>query len=196
MKKKKSEQLEDIVRKIAQSQTSLTEKYELYRQLVATQKIMKRPPKKFKSGSWLLYALCDEVVNEYLAAPAISKPKFLGDYIRELDAELQRFRDKFNGVSDKHINEYELYSFTSVRHKRRIEKRYAELHPDLAEADALLRGLTYLRRAGIRNDVLEKRFDEVTNNCDAMIIANLPFMEEIYERTGVEANGGQSNSRD
>lgn len=181
-KKTKTAQLEDKVRNIAQSQKTLVEKYKDYKQLQASQTLLKRPPKSFKNGKWLFSALCDNVVDEYLAAPADTKPKFRGAYIRQLDRELQLFRDRCNTVFDTHIYEYEVYKFTDNYRRERIIKRYNELHPDLAEADALLRSLTILRKTGIRNEALEKRFDEVTNGGDAMIIANLPFMEEIYER--------------
>lgn len=181
-KKTKTAQLEDKVRNIAQSKKTLVEKYNAYLQLKDSQTLLKRPPKDFKRGKWLFRALCENVVDRYLAASADAKPKFQGEYIRQLDRELQLFRERYNTVFDTHIYEYEVYEFTSNYRRARIIKRYNELHPDLAEADALLRSLTILRKTGIRNDALEKRFDEVTNGGDAMIIANLPFMEEIYER--------------
>lgn len=180
-KKTKREQLKESVTAIARGSGSIKEKLEQYQNLKRTQTILKRPPKDFKNDTWLFYSLGFAVIDDCLSQPAENMPQFFSQYQLAIDMELQRFRDEYNTVTMQTKGEWECYTISRSR-QRAIEKRYAELHPDLVEANALLLSIAVLKAAGITNPALEKRCDEVTHHYDIKIIANLPVVEKLLER--------------
>lgn len=181
MKKTKREQLMECVTAIASGSGSIKEKFEQYQHLKKTQTILKRTPKDFTNGTWLFFSMGLAVIDACLLRPAENMPQFFSQYQLAIDMELQRFRDEYNAVTMQTKGEWECYTISRSR-QRAIEKRYAELHPDLVEANALLTSIAALKAAGITNQVLEKRCDEVTHHYDIKIIANLPVVEKIIER--------------
>lgn len=181
MKKTKREQLRECVTAIACGYGSIKEKFEQYQHLKQTQTILKRPPKDFKNDTWLFFSLGLAVIDACLLRPAENMPQFFSQYQLAIDMELQRFRDEYNAATMQTKEEWECYTIARLK-RQEIEKRYAELHPDLVEANALLISIAALRKVGIVNQELEKRCDKVTHHYDLRIVANLPVVEKLIEK--------------
>ena len=179
--KTKREQLKESVTAIARKSGTIKEKFEQHRYLKQTQTTLKRPPKDFNNGTWLFVSLGFTIVDECLSRPAEDMPRFFSQYQLAIDMELQRFRDEYNTVTMQTKGEWECYTIARLK-RQEIEKRYAELHPDLVEANALLISIAALRKAGIVNQELEKRCDKVTHHYDIRIVSNLPVVEKLIEK--------------
>lgn len=167
--------------KIARQDKSMDSLYADFEDFINTQIILKRPGKFFKRPSdraarWLVLIIEHEA-EKYMGAE--SKPRYECEYVSHFVDRVWGLRDKWN--YDYHlpfVAEYQLYSTVSAIEKR-LKKRFAELNPLIAEANALLEASVRMYAKGFVNPCIDERLKELTNNYDAEVIANLPFVVGI-----------------
>ena len=147
-----------------------------YQKFISTQSILKRLPSRPNYLTYVIKTLLTEFMQKYDA-------RFLSQYLFDFDCYLEKYRNLWNmgfGINPDHarpyIPEYRLYAISSAC-KHKLHAQFNKDHPELAEADAVCAAYMELyARSGIEDENLKNRLKELTNNFDALIMANLPYI--------------------
>lgn len=170
----KKEEYEQCCRDIFSNNVlDIENNYAKFREFKTTQKILKKPPKDTFLW-WASKGLFDYYIANH-------DTKYLPQWLYDFDVFVGLWVDKWNdGFNIRHyrpwISDSKLYAVPGA-YKLLLTKTFNERHPDMAEADALFAAYVEMYcRAKVTNKEIEDRLRKLTNNFDAEIIANLPYM--------------------
>ena len=179
-KKTKNELFTEIAKGIMSKSGDIRENYAEYLKFLQTQTILKKLPKGIKNKAWKY--VIPRIYREYVAVNP--HPRYECEYLEGFANEVRRFVDYWNYHVNNavHIFENETFSPISI-YQRKLKKKFRELNPRMAEADALFMcSMQLYKKAGLTNPAIDTRLAELTNNFDLEIMANLPSLADYCER--------------
>ena len=188
-KKTKKQLFYDELCRILWQNKSLDELWNEYVDFMDTQTIYK-PAKKYKTK----FIYCDEWNLPLYKTPyIIIARKLISDYYKrtetaitfgaywqELKNIINDFRNKWNDCCHSNRQYWHVNTFL-IDYEKVFYKRFLELNPTIAELEGTLQAIIQLHKVGIKNEVLENRFKELTNHYDAKIIITIPAVEKAIE---------------
>lgn len=177
MKKTRRELYKEAVNKLVHRHDDLLSKYKAYMDFLETQTILKKPEKKRNAGLALFYAELEKRIVAFGELPANQTPPYQKEYLEKGWDILWTLRDEWNYKYKlkPHISEEIGWSYIDT-----LKKRYATLHPELAEADEILRLLARLWAKGIDSEPMKKRFKELVHD-DMSVVWHLPVITDLIE---------------
>ena len=143
-----------------------------------TQTRLKRVPKD--SDNMMLNAFMRVLQEMYLSLEKDKVSDYFSEYVKSLYRLLTQFRDQW--IYEYKIPivfpEYSLYPFIN---EKRLYRRWAELNPELAEADALVKAIGIMKKAGVDNPAIDARLDELLGEGN-MNLLKLPCYFYLMEK--------------
>ena len=187
-KKTKKQLFYDELCRILWQNKSLDELWNEYVDFMDTQTIYK-PAKKYK-GKFIYrdeatlpihqmpyVIIARKKVSDYYKLTD-SAPSF-GAYWEILKRIISEFKDEWCSLNVP--PKWNDGDFCLEEYKNAFKKRFFELNPKIAELEATFQSIRQLNKVGIKNDLLEQRFKELTNNYEAKIIISIPTIEEFID---------------
>lgn len=179
MRKTKRQLYNEEVLKIIKRPGTLEEKHARYMEFLKTQTILKRPERTRDAGEKLFKFEAAARLREYIQRPAEQAPVYQWEYLDSAYEIVRALIDEWNYTyklnpwlksADRYFGIWE----------RDLKIAYARIHPELVEADELLRMLSRYWAQGMPTESLEKRFCELVHN-NMKVVANLPVVhDELY----------------
>lgn len=143
-----------------------------------TQTRLKRIPKD--SDNMMLTAFMRVLQGMYLSLERDEVSDYFCEYVKSLYRLLTQFRDLW--IYEYKISvdfpEYKMYPILSYQV---LYRRWAELNPKLAEADALFRAGVVMNKAGVYNSTIDSRLDELLGEGN-MNLLKLPCYFYLMEK--------------
>lgn len=190
MKKTKRQLYNEEVLKIIKMPGDLAEKHGTYMKFLETQTILKRPERARDAGTKLFKFEAAARLKEYIQRPAEQVPLYQWEYLDNAYEIVRALIDEWNyryrltpwlKSADRYFGIWE----------SDLKIAYARIHPELVEADELLRMLARYWAQGMPTDSLEKRFCELVHN-DMKVVINLPVVHDaIYLLASNQNLGGE-----
>lgn len=190
MKKTKRELYNEEALKIIGAQGTLPGKHAAYMKFLKTQTILKRPERAKDAGTKLFKFEAAARLREYIRRPAGQVPIYQWEYLDRAYEIVRALIDEWNYTyklnpwlksADRYFGIWE----------RDLKIAYARIHPELVEADELLRMLSRYWAQGMPTENLEKRFCELVHN-DMKVVANLPVVhDKLYLLASQQNMGGE-----
>lgn len=143
-----------------------------------TQTRLKRVPKD--SDNMMLTAFMEVLQEMYLSLEKDEVSDYFCEYVKSLYRLLTQFRDQW--IYEYKIPivfpEYSLYPFIN---EKKLYRRWAELNPELAEADALVKAIGIMKKAGMDHPAIDARLDELLGEGN-MNLLKLPCYFYLMEK--------------
>ena len=190
MGKTKRQLYNEEVLKIIKGPGTLVEKYAKYMKFLKTQTILKRPERTRDAEEKLFKFEAAARLREYTQRPAEQVPVYQWEYLDSAYEIVRALIDEWNYTyklnpwlksADRYFDIWE----------SDLKIAYARIHPELVEADELLRMLSRYWAQGMPTESLEKRFCELVHN-DMKVVANLPVVHDaLYLLASQQNMGGE-----
>lgn len=143
-----------------------------------TQTRLKRIPKD--SDNMMLTAFMEVLQGMYLSLERNEVSDYFCEYVKSLYRLLTQFRDLW--IYEYKISvdfpEYKMYPILSYPV---LYRRWAELNPELAEADALIKATGIMETAGMDHPAIDARLDELLGEGN-MNLLKLPCYFYLMEK--------------
>lgn len=157
---------------------SIPEAVQACNQYWKTQTRLKRVPKD--SDNMVLTAFMEVLQEMYLSLGKDEVSDYFCEYVKSLYRLLTQFRDLW--IYEYKISvdfpEYKMYPILSYQV---LYKRWAELNPELAEADALVKAVGIMDTAGLEHPAIDARLDELLGEGN-MNLLKLPCYFYLMEK--------------
>ena len=143
-----------------------------------TQTRLKRIPKD--KDEMVLTAFMQILRDKYLSLGNDKVSEYFSEYVNTFWRILQHFRDLwiYEYKISVEFPEYKMYPILSYPV---LYKRWSELNPDLAEADALFRAGVVMSKSGVHNSSIDARLDELLGEGN-MNLLKLPCYFYLMEK--------------
>lgn len=143
-----------------------------------TQTRLKRIPKD--KDEMVLTAFMEVLRDKYFSLGKDKVSEYFSEYVNQFWELLQHFRDlwMYEYKISVMFPEYKMYSILSYPV---LYKRWSELNPELAEADALFRAGVVMNKAGVYNSTIDARLDELLGEGN-MNLLKLPCYFYLMEK--------------
>lgn len=167
----KAETISDFMKNIPQS----VEGCEDY---LKSQTRLKRIPKN--KDEMVMTAFMEVLRDKYLSLEKDKVSEYFSEYVNTFWKLLQHFRDLwiYEYKISVMLPEYKMYPILSYPV---LYKRWSELNPELAEADALFRAGVVMNKAGVYNSTIDSRLDELLGEGN-MNLLKLPCYFYLMEK--------------
>lgn len=155
-----------------------------------TQTRLKRKPKD--TYEIMLNAFMNVLRDKYLSLEKGDVSEYFSEYVRTFWRLLDHFRDqwRYEYKISVEFPEYKMYPILSYPV---LYKRWSELNPELAEADALFRAGVVMNKAGVYNSTIDSRLDELLGEGN-MNLLKLPCYFYLMEKAEfVKIMNGENN---
>lgn len=150
---------------------------------------LKRIPKD--KDDMVMIAFMEVLRDKYFSLGKNEVSEYFSEYVNTFWKLLQHFRDlwMYEYKISVMFPEYKMYSILSYPV---LYKRWSELFPELAEADALFRASVIMSKSGIHNSAMDSRLDELLGEGN-MNLLKLPCYFYLMEKAEVIRimNGGK-----
>lgn len=168
---------------------SIPEAVKACNQYWKTQTRLKRVPKD--SDNMMLTAFMEVLQEMYLSLGKDEVSDYFCEYVKSLYRLLTQFRDLW--IYEYKISvdfpEYKMYPILSYKV---LYKRWAELNPELAEADALVRAIGIMDTAGLDHPSIDARLDKLLGKGNMNLLKLPSFLSLIEQAEFVRImNGGK-----
>ena len=167
----KAESISDFMKNIPQAVQECDDYW-------TTQTRLKRKPKD--TYEIMLNAFMSVLRDKYLSLEKGDVSEYFSEYVSTFCRLLEYFRDQW--IYEYKISvmfpEYKMYPILSYPV---LYKRWSELNPELAEADALFRGGVVMNKAGVYNSTIDSRLDELLGEGN-MNLLKLPCYFYLMEK--------------
>lgn len=167
----KAESISDFMKNIPQSVQECEDYW-------TTQTRLKRKPKD--AYEIMLSVFMNVLRNKYLSLEKGDVSEYFSEYVSTFRRLLGYFRDQW--IYEYKISvdfpEYKMYPILSYPV---LYRRWAELNPKLAEADALFRAGVVMNKAGVYNSTIDVRLDELLGEGN-MNLLKLPCYFYLMEK--------------
>lgn len=143
-----------------------------------TQTRLKRIPKD--SDNMMLTAFMEVLQEMYLSLERDEVSDYFCEYVKSLYRLLTQFRDLWIYEYKMSVDfpEYKMYPILSYPV---LYRRWAELNPELAEADALIKATGIMETAGMDHPAIDARLDELLGEGN-MNLLKLPCYFYLMEK--------------
>lgn len=167
----KAESISDFMKNIPQSVQGCED-------YLKSQTRLKRIPKD--KDEMVMTAFMEVLRDKYLALGKGDVSEYFSEYVRTFWRLLDRFRDqwRYEYKISVDLPEYKMYPILSYSV---LYKRWAELNPELAEADALVKAIGIMKKAGVDNPAFDARLDELLGGGN-MNLLKLPCYFYLMEK--------------
>lgn len=170
----KKEQWAQMCRSIVTAEKSLTDIKAEYENLLATQTIYKRAPKKNYRALWAV--IIQKRTEKYIACNDIPISQL--EYITKAYIGVWSIRNAWNErCLTPYFYETEVYNFLNNIRPILISA-YKKAHPEMIKADALLEAILKLHKGGVSFPQLDEEFKAITK-LDPNIVLHLPTIERV-----------------
>ena len=167
----KAENISDFMKNVPQSVQECEDYWK-------SQTRLKRIPKD--KDEMVMNAFMEVLRDKYLALENDKVSEYFSEYVNAFFKLLQHFRDLW--IYEYKIPimfpEYKMYPILSYPV---LYKRWSELNPELAEADALFRAGVVMNKAGVYNSTIDLRLDELLGEGN-MNLLKLPCYFYLMEK--------------
>lgn len=190
MKKTKRQLYNEEALKIIKGQRTLPEKHAAYMKFLETQTILKRPERSKDAGTKLFKFEAAARIREYIQRPAEQVPVYQWAYLDRAYEIVRALINEWNytykltpwlASTDRYFGIWE----------SDLKIAYARIHPEMVEADELLRMIARYWAQGMPTESLEKRFCELVHN-DMKVVVNLPVVhDKLYLLASQQNMGGE-----
>ena len=167
----KAESISDFMKNIPQAVQECDDYW-------TTQTRLKRKPKD--TYEIMLNAFMSVLRDKYLSLEKDKVSEYFSEYVNTFCKLLQHFRDLwiYEYKISVMLPEYKMYPILSYPV---LYKRWSELNPELAEADALFRAGVVMNKAGVYNSTIDARLDELLGEGN-MNLLKLPCYFYLMEK--------------
>lgn len=143
-----------------------------------TQTRLKRIPND--KGEMVMTAFMEVLRDKYLSLEKGDVSEYFSEYVSTFWRILEYFRDQwiYEYKISVEFPEYKMYPILSYPV---LYKRWSELNPELAEADALFRAGVVMHKAGVYNSTIDARLDELLGEGN-MNLLKLPCYFYLMEK--------------
>lgn len=143
-----------------------------------TQTRLKRKPKD--TYEIMLNVFMEVLRDKYLSLEKSDVSEYFSEYVSTFCRILEYFRDQwiYEYKISVEFPEYKMYPILSYPV---LYKRWSELNPELAEADALFRAGVVMNKAGVYNSTIDARLDELLGEGN-MNLLKLPCYFYLMEK--------------
>ena len=143
-----------------------------------TQTRLKRIPND--KDEMVMTAFMEVLRDKYFSLGKDEVSEYFSEYVSQLWRLLQHFRDlwMYEYKIPVILPEYKMYSILSYPV---LYKRWSELFPELAEADALFRASVIMSKSGIHNSTMDARLSELLGEGN-MNLLKLPCYFTLMEK--------------
>lgn len=170
----KKEQWAEMCRSIVTAEKSLVEIKTEYENLLATQTIYKKAPKRNYTSLWKV--IVHKRTEKYIACNDVPISQL--EYITKAYKNVWHIRDQWNECCrTPYFYETEVYCcLNDIRPM--LLAAYKNAHPEMVKADALLRAILKLQKGGVNFPQLDEEFKAITK-LEPNIVLHLPTIEQI-----------------
>ena len=170
----KKEQWAEMCRSIVTAEKSLAEIKTEYENLLATQTIYKKAPKRNYTSLWK--AIIQKRTEKYIACNDVPISQL--EYITKAYKNVWHIRNQWNECCrTPYFYENEVYSRLSDIMPMLVAA-YKNAHPEMIKADALLQAILKLQKGGVNLPQLDEEFKAITK-LEPNIVLHLPTIERI-----------------
>lgn len=143
-----------------------------------TQTRLKRIPND--KDDMVMIAFMEVLRDKYFSLGKDEISEYFSEYVNTFWKLLQHFRDlwMYEYKISVMLPEYKMYSILSYPV---LYKRWSELNPELAEADALFKAALIMSKSGIHNSTIDTRLDELLGEGN-MNLLKLPYFFSLIEQ--------------
>lgn len=167
----KAETISDFMKNIPQSVQGCED-------YLKSQTRLKRIPKD--KDEMVMTAFMEVLRDKYFSLEKYKVSEYFSEYVNQFWRLLQHFRDlwMYEYKISVMLPEYKMYPILSYPV---LYKRWSELFPELAEADALFRASVIMNKAGVYNSTIDARLDELLGEGN-MNLLKLPCYFYLMEK--------------
>lgn len=167
----KAESISDFIKNIPQAVQGCED-------YLKSQTRLKRIPKD--KDEMVMAAFMEVLRDKYLSLEKDKVSEYFSEYVNTFWKLLQHFRDLwiYEYKISVMLPEYKMYPILSYPV---LYKRWSELNPELAEADALFRAGVVMNKAGVYNSTIDARLDELLGEGN-MNLLKLPCYFYLMEK--------------